>query len=249
MILKIAYKELRLLFCSPLAWTILAVTQAIIAYFFLIYLENYLQIQPSLMSMTNPPGVSTMVVGPLFATTAVVMLLIVPMITMRLISEERKSGSMTLLTSAPLSITEIVLGKFTGAMSFLTIMLLLICLMPLSLLFIGNLDFGILLSGVLGLLLLLSGITSVGLYMSSMTRQPAIAAVSTFGILLLLWIVDLAGSGEISSSAVAYLSMLNHYQNLLRGIFTSTDVIYYLLVSAVFVVLTIRRLDAQRLQQ
>ena len=104
-------------------------------------------------------------------------------------------------------------------------------------------------AGLLGLTLLLAAFTAIGLYMSALTDQPTIAAISTFGLLLLLWIIDWAGNSEAQVSGLfAYLSMLRHYETLLKGLLHSTDVVYYLLVTVLFLGLSIRRLDADRLQ-
>jgi ABC-2 type transport system permease protein len=178
------------------------------------------------------------------------LLLVMPLLTMRLISEEKRTGTLTLLLSAPVSLTEIVIGKYLGVIGFILIMLLLMALMPLSLLLGGNLDFGMIASGFLALLLLVASVTSVGLYMSTLTSQPTIAAISSFGLILLFWVIDWSTdfSNQSSNNVIHYLSMLRHYQPLISGIFKSSDVIYYLLFIITFLVLSIRRLDADRLQ-
>jgi ABC-2 type transport system permease protein len=110
------------------------------------------------------------------------------------------------------------------------------------------LDVGKLLSGLLGLSLLVGAFAAAGLYMSSLTEQPTIAAVSSFGLLLLLWIINWAGSsGEQVSGVLSYLSLVQHYDSLLKGLFNSADVAYYLLFILTFLVLSIQRLDANRL--
>lgn len=250
MIFTIAARELRSLFISPLAWSILAVVQLILAYMFLTQLELFMSLQSRLLGMAGAPGVTEIIAAPLLGNAAVVLLLVVPMLTMRLVSEERRSQTLSLLFSAPLSMTEIVLGKFLGVMGFLLIMVLLIVLMPLSLLLGGSLDFGMLAAGALGLILLLAAFAAVGLFMSTLTVQPTIAAVSSFGVLLLLWIIDWAGNAESgqASELFAYLSLLRHFESLLKGVFDSADVLYYLLFVTLFLVLGIRRLDAERLQ-
>lgn len=248
MIFTIAAKELKALFLSPMAWAILAVVQAIVAYFFLIYLDYFVTLQPQLATLPNAPGVTSMVVAPLYATVATILLLVTPLLTMRLISEERRNKTLSLLMSAPVSASEIILGKFVGIAGFLLLMLLLITLMPLSLLGSGQLDAGLMLSGILGTVLVICSFAAAGLYISTLTTQPTVAAVATFGLLLLLWIVDIAGNTGNENNVLAYLSMLNHNQALLRGIFSSADVIYYLLFIITFMVLSIRRLDAERLQ-
>ncbi|MCC6301679.1 MAG: ABC transporter permease subunit [Gammaproteobacteria bacterium] len=249
MIGTIAARELRSLFFSPLAWTMLAVVQVIIAYLFLVQVDFFLQIQPRLPQMPGAPGLTEIVVAPTFGNAALILLLVVPMLTMRLVSDELRNQTLSLLFSAPVSMTEIVLGKYCGVLGYLLIQLLLIALLPCALLLGGSLDFGIVASGLLGLFLLLAGFAAVGLFMSTLTAQPVIAAISTFGVLLLLWIIDWSGgAGGKGSSVFGYLSMLRHYESLLKGVFNSTDVVYYLLLIALFVILSIRRLDSYRLQ-
>jgi len=251
MMLVIARRELRSLFLSPLAWTIMAVVQVILAYLFFSQIEFFMQIQGRLAGMQAAPGITELIVAPVFANAAVILLLVTPLLTMRLISDEHRNQTLSLLFSAPLSMADIILGKFLGAIAFLLLLLFLITLMPLSLLAGGTLDFGVLASACLGLMLLLASFTALGLYMSSLTVQPTIAAVSSFGALLLLWVLDW-GSGSTDASmgggVLAYFSLVRHYEALLKGVFNSADVIYYLLFIGTFLVLSIRRLDAERMQ-
>ncbi len=248
MVWVIAARELRSLFLSPLAWSVLAVIQAILAYLFLGQVDLYLTLQPRLAAMPGAPGVTEVIVTPLLGNAAVVLLLVIPLLTMRLIAEERRNQTLPLLFSAPVTMTQIVLGKYLGILGFLGVMLGLILLMPLSLLAGGGLDWGLVLSGFMALGLLLAAFASAGLYMSTLTRQPTVAAVSGFGLLLLLWILDWGARGEEQSSPLlAYLSVLRHYESLLEGVFKSSDVIYYLLFIVTFLVLSVRRLDADRL--
>ncbi|MBL1277964.1 MAG: ABC transporter permease subunit [Ectothiorhodospiraceae bacterium] len=249
MVFTLAMHELRSMFLSPLAWVVLAVITALNAYFFLLYVDLYLQLQPRLAAAANGPGITDIVVAPLFSTAATVLLLVTPLLTMRLISEERRNQTLSLLMSAPISMSEIILGKFLGVFSFVLIMLAFVALMPLSLLAGGSLDIGLWASGLLGLILLLASFCSIGLYISTLTNQPTVAAIGTFGVLLLLWIINLAGlTGSGGGEVLSYLSLLSHYQPLLRGVFSSTDVFYYLLLTGSCLALSIRRLDADRLQ-
>lgn len=250
MILSIAGRELRSLFLSPLAWAILAVVQLILGYSFLVQVDFFMQIQARLPTINDAPGVTQLIAAPLFGNFAFVLLLVSPLVTMRLVSDERRNQTLSLLFSAPVTMTEIILGKYVGIMLFLLIMLAIITLMPLSLLMGGTLDYGMLASGLLGVVLLMASFAAVGLFMSTLTAQPTIAAVSSFGVMLLLWIVDWAGKsrGEGTDSVLTYLSILRHYETMLKGVFNSSDVIYYLLFIFTFIVLSIRRLDADRLQ-
>ena len=248
MIFTIAARELRSLFLSPLAWAVLAVVQFILAYLYLSQVDAYLVWQPRLAAIEGAPGVSDIIIAPLLADAAIVLLLVTPLMTMRVLSEERRNCTLSLLFSAPVSMTEIIIGKYLGVLAFFLILLGLLALMPLALLAGTDIDLGKLATGLLGLALLLAAFTAIGLFMSALTEQPTIAAISTFGLLLLLWIIDWAGSSDGQTSGLfAYLSMLRHYQTLLKGLFHSTDVIYYLLIIFLFLGLSIRRLDADRL--
>lgn len=244
--LILAKNELYRLFLSPLAWIILALTQLILAYLFLTHIDYFIQIQVKISAIPGAPGVTELIAIPLLNNAATILLLISPLITMRLIAEERRNESLPLLLSAPLSIYEIVLGKYLGTFCFMLILLALISLMPLSLSIGANLDFGLLAAGLLGLTLLLASFTAIGLFLSSLTKQPTIAAMTTFATLFLLWIIDWAGQ-TASSNLFSWLSLLRHYQSLLQGDVNSSDIAYYLILIVTFLVLTIRQLDSQRL--
>ena len=245
--LTIAGRELRNLFLSPLAWTILGVTQLILAYMFLSQVDYYLSIQPKLVGIPGAPGVTDLVVAPLFGNAAVILLLIIPLLTMRTISDERRNKTISLLLSAPISLSEIVLGKFLAIFIFLLIILLSISLMPLSLLTVGNLDLGKFLACLLAMTLLMASFNALGLYMSAIASQPTVAAVASFGALLLLWIIDWAGSN--GSPLLEYISIMRHFENLLRGLVSTVDVFYFILFIVGFLSLSIRRLDNDRLQK
>ncbi len=249
MIFTIAARELKSLFLSPLAWTILAVVQLILAYIFLISVDQFLQVQPRLIGMADAPGVTDLIAAPLLGTAAVVLLLVAPLLTMRLVSEEHRNRTLDLLLSAPVSMTEIILGKYLGILLFLLLMLGMLALMPLSLLINSSLDIGTLSAGLLGLGLLLAAFAAAGLFMSTLTTQPTVAAISTFGLLLLLWIVDwTSGTRTDVNGVLSYLSLTRHYEPMLKGVLNSVDIAYYLLFIATFLVLSVRRLDAERLQ-
>jgi len=246
MILTIARHELRRLFLSPLAWTILAVVQLILAWMFLSHVDYYLGIQSRLVGMDDAPGVTEAVVAPLFGNSAIVLLLVAPLVSMRVFTEERRNKTLALLVSAPLSMTEIVLGKYLALLAFLLTQLALTACMPLSLLAGGGLDFGTLGSGLLGLTLLLAGFAAVGVFMSTLTQHQTVAAVSTFGVLLLFWILDWSGAGS-SGGTLAYLSLLNHYEPFLKGVFDTRDAVFHLVFIGLFLALSVRRLDMDRL--
>ena len=249
MIFSIARREITSMFLSPLAWTILAVIQGILGYMFLAQIENFFMLQPQFMRLQNVPGVTDTVVAPIFSLAAIILLMIMPLITMRSLAEEKRNKTINLLFSAPLSITQLVLGKYLGLIYFILILSCLLMLMPLSLLLGTQLDFGKLLAIFIGTVLLLASFAAIGLYLSSLTENQTIAAVSTFGVLLMLWIINWVGdSMQQGQSIIAYLSLIKHHQPLMEGVFDSSDVSYYLLIILLFLGLTIRRLDRDRLQ-
>jgi ABC-2 type transport system permease protein len=247
MIRTIAARELRSLFLSPLAFVILGVTQIILARLFLGHVNLFLMIQSRLTSLPNAPGLTTLVAAPLLGNTGVLLLLITPLATMRLVAEERHNKTLTLLYSAPLSLTEIVLGKYLGILGFFFVIIALSLAMPLSLLMGGNLDFSMLGCGLLGLTLFAATLAAIGLLMSCLTKYPAVAAMGSFGLLFFLWIIDYAGHARGPGGAiVAYLSIVNHYEPFLRGLFNTSNVAYYVVLSLTCLIFSIRRLEADR---
>jgi len=246
MIWVIATKEIRSLIISPVAWVIAAVVQLLAAYFFIIYLDYFIDVQDQLYKMTSAPGLTELVVSPLFVTTAIIFLIIIPLLTMRLVSEERNRKTLVLLLSAPLSMTEIVLGKFLGILCYIYALLFLIALMPLSLLLGTDLDLGLFFSSFFGVMLVSSSFIAVGLFMSTLTLQPIIAAAASWALLLFLWIMELSIKSEQSLSLYSYLSMLHHYTPMMQGVLNSADISYYLLFTITFIALSIRRMDSIR---
>ena len=244
MIWTIARREITSMFLSPLAWVILAVIQAILGWMFLAQIENFFILQPQLIELENAPGVTDIIVAPIFSLAAIILLMIMPLLTMRTIAEEKKNKTINLLFSAPISITQLVLGKYVGLLFFVLILTSMLMLMPLSLLVGTDLDLGKLFSIYVGMILLLGSFAAIGLYLSSLTDSQTIAAVSTFGALLMLWIIE----WRTEQTIFHYLSLLAHHQPLLEGQFSSVDISYFLLIILLFCGLTIRQLDGDRLQ-
>ncbi|HHC74501.1 MAG TPA: ABC transporter permease [Thiothrix sp.] len=249
-ILTIAGTEFSRFFRSPLAWSLLAIMQFIFALVFFSNVDEYrLQIQPAIVGMENAPGVTDVVVAGLYLWIAVVMMGVMPILTMRLFAEERMNHTLPLLLSAPISSTEIVLGKYFGILAVVLLMVALFSLMPLSLAWGTALDWGVFASAVLGLSLLLASFAAAGLFLSSLTRQPIIAAISSFGLLIFLVILYILGNAKTTESVVfIHLSHFSHFLAFLQGIVESSAVAYYLLFISGFLILTIRKLANDRLQ-
>jgi ABC-2 type transport system permease protein len=250
MIFSIACRELKSLFLSPLAWSVLAVVQILLAYQFLTQIELFVSFQARLSNIDNAPGLTDIVVIPLFGKASIILLLLSPLLTMRLVSEERRNKTLSLLLSAPVSSTEIILGKYFAILGLLLLIVLMVCLMPISLMLGGELDFGKFFCNIVALSLLVAAFASLGLYMSCVTSHPTIAAISSFGLLLLLWMIDWTAriKGQ-SSELFHYLSLLKHFQSMQSGLLSSIDISYFLLFTFTFLVLSIRRLEKDRIQK
>jgi len=245
MIVTIIRKELSMLFISPLAWILLALIQLVLTWVFLVRLDAFLEIQSQLMQIANPPGITEIIISPVFAMAAIILLMVTPLLSMRLLAEERRNHTLTLLISAPISMTDIVIGKFLGLMVFFLAVITLIVALSISLRLGGALDFGLLLSNTLGLFLVTACFSALGLYISSLTAQPVIAAIGTLGVLLGLWMINLAASE--TDGWLQYFSLLKHFEQFNQGLIDTLSIAYFILFIVTFLVLTIRRLDGERL--
>lgn len=255
MILTIAGKELKTLFASPLAWVLLCFVQIIIAFVFLKQLDTFFQIQPQLASMPNAPGATDVIAAPMFGIAAALFLFAVPILAMRLIAEERRNQTMVLLMSAPVSMTEIVLGKFLGLTAFFVGVVALATLMPLSLAGATQLDYGLVASLAAGLVLLAAAFVAVSLYVSCLTVHPVAAAVGAFALLMgMLLMGDTAGDGlrsrgwGVAAGLAQVLSPMKNFEAFRKGMIDSYAISCLVLLTALFLVLAIRHLDAQRLR-
>jgi ABC-2 type transport system permease protein len=245
MILTIAHKEFRSLFATPSTWLILGVLQFIFAWFFLARLDAFLQVQAQLTQIANAPGATLAVAAPLFGTLALILMMLVPVFTMRLFAEERHNQTLALLMTAPVSGIHIVLGKFFGLMLFLLLIVAGCTLMVLSLAAGTQLDIGLLLSNTLGLLLLAASYAALGLYISSLTTQPVVAAIAAMAALFGLWLVEV--SAVDSDIAWRMVAPTSHFQSFNIGLINSADVVYFALFCATFLLLTIRRVHNNRI--
>jgi ABC-2 type transport system permease protein len=244
MIRLLAFRELRSLFAMPSTWFVLAALQFIFAWFFLELLQTFLDIQPQLAQLANAPGVTATIATPMFNLVALLLMMLTPMFTMRLIAEERRNQTLALLLSAPLSNRHIVLGKFFGLLVFLAVLTAGVPLMLCTLALGTSLDLGLLLSNMLGLLLLSASFIAVGLYVSALTAQPVIAAIGALAVLAGLWLADIAAAAE--NSAWHLISPLYHFRSFNTGLLDSADAAYFVLFTAMFLLLTMKRLQNNR---
>ena len=250
MIIGIAAQEFKSHFKTPMAWVLLAVLQIILGYIFLTQVETFDLMQVKLASIEGAPGLTDIIVTPLFSNAAIILLLVTPLLTMRVICEERRNKTLTLLLAAPISNMQIIIGKYLGTLTLLWLIVMLIALMPLSLLIGGELDIGKYLANVLALILLVAAFSATGIFLSTLASHPTVAAMGTFGILLILWLFNISKTiNDQPNELVEYLSLLNHYQNIQTGLINSADILYFFFFVATFIVLSISCLNKQRLQK
>ena len=255
MIWTIASKELKALFASPLAWLVLTIVQLIAGYAFLRRLDDFLQLQPQLVQLANAAGVTELVVAPVFATAAIILLFATPLLGMRSIAEERRNQTFVFLTSAPVSMTQIVLGKFLGIWIFLALIIALVAAMPFSLAASTSLDYGLIATVCCGLLLLSAGFAAMSVYLSSLTTQPVAAAFATFAaIAAMILVSEAAGDGlrarnwQLPEALAQVFSPLKNFEPFGKGMIDTYAIVCFLLFAVVFIVLTVRRLEARMLR-
>ena len=239
-------RELRSYFTSPLAYVILVVFQVISAFLFFLNLKGFLQLQfdPTFQLLREELNLNTVIVIPYFDTMSIVLLFIIPLITMRLVADERRSHTAELLFTSPIKLSSIILGKYLAALVLLILMLALSSLNIFVLTAHGNPDTGVVLSSYLGLLLLGASFLAIGIFASALSNSQLVAAIIAFGILLFLWLIG--ASSDADSSVFGYISLINHFKNFSKGIIELKDLAYYLSVIYIGLFLTYTALDSER---
>jgi ABC-2 type transport system permease protein len=247
MIISIARKEIKSMFASPMGWIILALLMFAFGTYYLNGVNNYFEVMSGAIRPAERTGVTQFVGQTVYGLASFIMLFAVPLLSMRLISEERRSQTMPFLFSAPLTITEIVVGKFLGLVFFLTILIVYIATMLSTLNIWSDIDFGYIIANSVGLLLMASSFSALGLYFSSLTSQPIVAGILSFIALFVLMILDRFFAGD-PTSIMSQLSLMKHFQSFAGGLIDTADIAYFVLFIITFLTLTIRRLDADRLR-
>ncbi len=239
--LFIVAHEFRRLFATPVAWVIMASLQVLGSLFFHVLLSSYMD-NPVLQQKR---GLTETVVASFMHIGCVLLVLITPIVTMRTFSE-RRSGTLNLLLSSPLRLLALVVGKYLAIVLFYCVLSGLLLLFPLTLLPFQILDGGQLASALIGQMAMVMSVIAIGLFVSVLCETQFGAAVGTFAILLLLWIVELAAVH--SQGVLSWLSLFGHYSLLRDGLFNSEDLAYYLLTTLLFLSLSVWCLDVQRLR-
>lgn len=249
-ILAIAQKEVRAYFASPIAYIVIGLFTLLFGYFYVAILNWFVQ-QGMQMSMGMGPmtlNVNQQMIRPLLLNMTVVLLFVLPMITMRTYAEEKRSGTIELLLTSPLTDLQIILGKFFGAMALYAAMLLVTLLYVAALFFFGSPEWKPVATAYLGLLLMGGCFVSVGLLVSSFTRNQIVAGMLTFGVFLLLWVIDWIGSfaGPTIEPIVNYLSITQHFDDFAKGVIDTKHLVYYLSFMTFGLFLTAKSVDSER---
>ncbi|MCC7123984.1 MAG: ABC transporter permease subunit [Acidobacteria bacterium] len=248
-VLAIAGKELRGYFASPIGYVLVGFYALLFGWFFYTLLAFF---DRQSMQMAAGPGgalnVNQMLIGPLLSNATVIMLLVFPLITMRTYSEEKRSGTIELLLTSPVTDLEIILGKFLGALGLFAAMLA-VTLVHMGILFMfGTPEWKPIATGYLGLLLMGGSFLSIGLFISSLTKNQIVAGMITFSVFLMLWVINWVSSfvGPTAQSVLTYLSLVEHFDDFAKGIIDTKHVIYYLSVIATGLFLTMKAVDSER---
>lgn len=225
----IAKRDFKEYFASPMAYIILAMFLGIMGWMFFNSLVSY-QMEMQSVAFGARPTLSDAVIKQLYGNMNVILLFVVPFITMKLFSEEKKEHTIELLITAPISNSQIILGKFCSALIFLVVLIGATAVYPLILSFIAHPDWGVIGGCYLGLFFVAATYIAVGLFWSSRTENQIVSAVLTFGSLLFFWLINWASqqAGPVLGEVISYLSVIGHFMNFTQGIIDTTDIIYYL---------------------
>lgn len=251
-VLAIAQKEIRSYFASPIAYVVIGLFALLFGWFFVAILNWFVQ-QGMQMSMGMGMGPTSMnvnqqMIRPLLLNMTVVLLFVLPMITMRTYAEEKRSGTIELLLTSPLTDMQIILGKFFGALTLYATMLLVTLMYVGTLFFFGSPEWKPIVTAYLGLLLMGGCFISVGLLISSLTRNQIVAGMLTFGVFLLLWVIDWIGAfaGPAVEPIVNYLSITQHFDDFAKGVLDTKHVVYYVSFMTFGLFLTAKSVDSER---
>jgi ABC-2 type transport system permease protein len=249
-IIAIADKELRSYFASPIAYIIIGLFSLLFGWFFYMYLMLFVQQSEQMMQMGGggAANINQSMIRGVLLNSAVIILFVMPMITMRTYSEEKRSGTIELLLTSPITDLQIILGKFFGALGLYVAMLFVTMLYMGILFYFGNPEWRPIATGYLGLLLMGSCFISAGLLISSVTKNQIVAGVITFAVFLMLWVINWIGesSGPTTRALVSYLSITEHFDDFARGILDTKHIIYYLSFITFGLFLTAKSVDSER---
>ncbi len=249
-ILAIAQKELKAYFASPIAYIVIGLWALLYGYFYSSLLGYFVRqsIQGSQFGGPQTLNINEQMLRLLFQNVTILVLFLMPMITMRTYAEEKRSGTIELLLTSPVTDLQIILGKFVGALGLYGAMLAATIVHILILFIYGNPEWKPIATAYLGLLLFGGCFISAGLFISSLTKNQIVAGTASFAVFLLLWILDWMGSftGPTVSALLSYLSIVGHFDDFSKGVIDTTHVIYYVSFITFGLFLTAKSVDSER---
>jgi ABC-2 type transport system permease protein len=249
-ILIICRKELRSYFVSPIAYLLLTMFALIFGFFFWnsVGYFNMMGLESQMRGQSFPMSVNEYVIRPLLSNVSVIGLFFIPMITMRLFAEEKRTGTIELLATSPIRDIEVIIGKWLAAVILYMVMLAFSAVNFAFLFRYGNPDWRPLAIGYLGLLLQAGGLLAVGTFISTLTKNQIIAGAATFGVCLMLWVMEWVAGYETAAWArvLAYLSVITHFESFAKGVLDSKDALYYVSLIFLGLFLTSRSMESLR---
>jgi ABC-2 type transport system permease protein len=249
-ILIICKKELSSYFVSPIAYLLLTMFALIFGFFFWnsVGYFNMMGLESQMRGQGFPMSVNEYVIRPLLSNVSVIGLFFIPMITMRLFAEEKRTGTIELLATSPIRDIEVIIGKWLAAVILYVVMLAFTAVNFAFLFRYGNPDWRPLAIGYLGLLLQAGGLLAVGTFISTLTKNQIIAGAATFGVCLMLWVMEWVAGYETATWAkvLAYMSVITHFESFAKGVLDSKDVLYYVSLIFLGLFLTARSMESLR---
>jgi ABC-2 type transport system permease protein len=249
--LTIAHKELRSYFASPIGYIVLGFFALLYGWFYVTMLSYFVRQSMQMAQFgggSEAMNVNQVMLRPLLQNVTILLLFLMPMVTMRSYAEEKRSGTIELLLTSPLKDWEIVLGKFLGALALWGVALV-ISLVHIAILYrYGSPEWKPIATAYLGLLLMGGCFISVGLLVSSLTSNQIVAGMATFGVFLLLWVVNWIGSfsGPTVDKITQYLSIIDHFDDFAKGIVDTSHLVYYISFIGFGLFLTAKSVDSER---
>lgn len=243
-------KELRSYFVSPVAYLLLTMFALIFGFFFWNSLRYfvYIGMEAQMRGQPFPMNVNEQIIRPLLSNVSVIGLFFIPMITMRLFAEEKRTGTIELLATSPIRDVEVIIGKWLAALILYACLLAFTAINFAFLFRYGTPDWKPLAIGYLGLLLQAGGLLAIGTFLSTLTKNQIIAGAATFGVCLLLWVLEWASGYETATWArvLAYMSVITHFESFAKGVLDLKDAVFYVTVIFVGLFFTARSMESLR---
>jgi len=249
-ILAIAHREIKAYFGSPIAYIVIGFFALMFGFFYYTLLMYFDQNSMRMAGMGGPQtaNINEQMIRPVFLNSSVILLFVLPLVTMRTYSEEKRSGTIELLLTAPVTDFQIIMGKFLGAMTLYAAMLALTLIHVGVLFAFGNPEWKPVVTAYVGMLLMGGCFVAVGLLISSMTKNQIVAGMITFAVFLMLWVINWMASftGPTTQAVLNYLSITGHLDDFTNGVLDTRHLVYYVSFIAFGLFLTARSVDTER---